>query len=338
MRRDAARYVLTTFALTMVLPAARAWGWVDTGHKLVALIVWDELTPAARAKAVQILKQHPRYEKDLLAGLPAGSDEPAAARHAFTMASIWPDQVKAQGHPMHVAANHPDWHYIDLPFRPEGGPDQKAATAPPSDANASGPHDIVEALTKNVDVLRDASAIGADRAIALCWVLHLGGDIHQPLHAITLVSRQFPDGDKGGNAFLVLREPPFLNSQMNLHLIWDGLPGTYKSDEAIEYLAAGLRADPSLSREQLKDALARKDFAAWARESHALAVEHAYLNGTLQGAVAARGGIPEVGAQVPGLPPGYLQQAERVAFRQIALAAHRTADLLNDAFEPQSGK
>jgi hypothetical protein len=164
-------------------------------------------------------------------------------------------------------------------------------------------------------------------------VLHLGGDIHQPLHTITLISPQFPDGDKGGNAFLVLRDPPYLNTLMNLHLIWDSLPGNYKSDAPIGYLAAGLRNDANLSRERMKDVLAVKDFAAWARESHALAVEYAYLNGTLHGAVAQRGGQAAPNEQVPGLPPGYLQNAERIAFRQIALAGHRIADLLNATFD-----
>lgn len=314
-----------------------AWGWVGTGHKMVAMIVWDELTPAAKAKAIEILKQHPRYEKDLLAGLPPGSDESATARHAFAVASIWPDLVKSQSNPMHFVANHPQWHYIDLPYRPEGGTDDlKSAQPPAADEAKSQPHDIVEALTSNAGDLRNPAVSMQDKAIALCWLLHLGGDIHQPLHAIQMFSPQFPDGDRGGNALLVLREPPYANTQMNLHLIWDELPGNYATDQPIGYLAAGLRADPALSREKLKDLLAIKDFSAWARESHDLAVKYAYLNGTLKAAAAPHGGQSDAPAQVPGLPPGYLQQAERVAFHQIALAGYRTADLLNALLDPKS--
>lgn len=331
--RQRTRLVLGQMLLIcLLMPAHSAWAWIDTGHKLVAMIAWDELTPAARAKVIELLKQHPRYERDLLAGLPAGSDEAAAERHAFAMAATWPDMVKAQAHPMHFTANHPEWHYIDLPYRPEGG-DQPAPAKPSGDENKPGPHDVVEALAKNMNDLRSPATPAPDKAIAICWVLHLGGDIHQPLHAITLISPQFPDGDKGGNALLVLRDPPYMNTLMNLHLIWDSLAGNYKSDEPIAYLAAGLRNDPNLSRERMKDRLAVKDLGAWARESHALAIEYAYLNGTLKGAVAQRGGQAAPDVQVPGLPPGYLQNAERVAFKQIALAGYRVADLLNAACE-----
>jgi hypothetical protein len=301
---------------------------------MVALIVWDELTPAARTRAIEILKQHPRYEKDLLEGLPPGSDESAAERYAFAVAATWPDLVKSQSNPMHFVANHPQWHYIDLPYRPEGGADDaRPAQAPAGDEAKSGPRDIVEALSKNTDDLRNPSTSAQDKAIALCWILHLGGDIHQPLHAIQMFSAQFPDGDRGGNALLVVREPPYSNTQMNLHLLWDELPGDYAMDQPIGYLAAGLRADPNLSRQRLKDLLAVKDFAAWARESHGLAVKYAYLNGALKAATAPHGAPTDPSAQVPGLPGGYLQQAEHVAFHQVVLAGYRTADLLNSLLD-----
>lgn len=337
MRRLSKRFwrgfLCLTFVLGLLVPAT-AWGWVGTGHKMVAMIVWDELTPAAKAKAIEILKQHPRYEKDLLAGLPPGSDEASAERHAFVVAATWPDLVKSPSNPMHFVANHPQWHYIDLPYHPEGGSDDYKPQRPQAgDPSKSEPRDVVEALAKNVGDLRDAAIPAPDKAIALCWILHLGGDIHQPLHAIQMFSAQFPEGDRGGNALLVLREPPYSNTQMNLHLIWDELPGNYATDQPIGYLAEGLRADPDLSRERLKSLLAIKDFSAWARESHDLAVKYAYLNGTLKAATAAQGGQAGPPAEVPGLPPGYLKQAEHLAFHQVALAGYRTADLLNSLLD-----
>ena len=337
------RHRFAVIALLLVgLPPVRAWGWVGTGHKIIAMIVLDELTPAARAKAIQIHKQHPRFEKDLLAGLPAGSDESAAERHAFAVAATWPDLVRSQSHPMHFAANHPQWHYIDLPYRPEG--DAAGPTPATGPAEAERPHqepaDIVEALTLNSKTLQDPTTGDADKAIALCWILHLGGDIHQPLHAVQMFSKQFPDGDKGGNALLLLRQPPYSNSQMNLHLLWDELPGDFALEQPMEYLAAGLRADPQMSRQRFKDQLAVKDFAAWARESHDLAVKYAYLDGNLKAATAGHDGPAEPAALIPGVPPGYIERAQRVAFTQVALAAYRTADLLNASLDsatpPQS--
>jgi len=73
---------------------------------------------------------------------------------------------------------------------------------------------VVLALEYNLAVLEDASASAAQRAVALCWVLHLGGDIHQPLHSGALISNTlFPNGDRGGNAI------PTRNG--SLHSEWD---------------------------------------------------------------------------------------------------------------------
>jgi hypothetical protein len=74
---------------------------------------------------------------------------------------------------------------------------------------------------------------------------------------------------------------------------------------------------------------------AWAKESHQLAVEDAYLNGKLETSVATRGARPANAGPVPGLPEGYLEKAEAVAMHQVVLAGYRLADLLNATFDPQ---
>ena len=60
--------VITTVA-GLLLPAAPAHAWNATGHEAVALVAWDHLTPATRAKLTALLEQHPRRDKDLLARL-----------------------------------------------------------------------------------------------------------------------------------------------------------------------------------------------------------------------------------------------------------------------------
>jgi hypothetical protein len=289
--------------------------------------VWDELTPPARAKATEILKAHPRYTADLLQGVPQNSSEEETARYALAAAATWPDLVRQQSHPMHFVASHPNWHYIDIPYEVGG---QTAPTPPPQ--RDAGPRDIVEALTKNADDLRSADVTAANRAIALCWVLHLGGDIHQPLHAATMVSPQFPKGDQGGLQQIVLRDPPFTDSQMSLHVLWDELPGQYHWEHLDELLAEGLRNDPRYSREHFAQELAEKDFARWARESYELAVKYAYLNGTIKSA-SAQQIKRDPTTPIPGLPPGYVASAERVAMERVVLAGYRTADLLNSLLD-----
>ena len=52
-------------------------------------------------------------------------------------------------------------------------------------------------------VIRDASASDKDKAIAIAWIMHLAGDIHQPLHTSARVTDLEPKGDQGGNLFLL---------------------------------------------------------------------------------------------------------------------------------------
>jgi hypothetical protein len=330
-------------SLWFVSPAR---AWIDSGHKIVSMVAWEELTPKTKAAVLEILKAHPRYEKDLLANAPKDASEDEMGRHLFASAAVWPDLVRLQSHPMRAAYNHPDWHYIDIPFVLDN---QRLPTTHPS--TQPGPRNIVEALHKVTGDIADAKVSAADKAIAMCWIVHLVGDIHEPLHAATLFSHQFPKGDQGGNLALVLRDPPYADSQMKLHLLWDELPGNYKSEDLDGYVATGLRTDKRYSRDALKDQLSVTDFAAWADESHALAVKYAYLDGNLKTAVApppprddqspsTRPAAPPkelLGshAKVPGVPPGYLAQSEEVAERQVVLAGYRLADLLNNAFDPK---
>jgi hypothetical protein len=327
------RTALFACCLAYVAPLPAPY-WNASGHRIVALIVRDELSPGTRAQLDELLRSHPRHEQDLLAGLAKDADEGTTARHAFASAAVWPDVVRSPANPMHAKEDHPPWHYIDIPYVL----DQQAPPAerPP---DKPGPRNIVEALQKCVRDLGDKDLPAAERAIALCWVLHLVGDLHQPLHACTLVSSQFPNGDQGGNGFSVMREAR-AGSQTNLHHFWDSLPGSYQASDFEVYIAAGMRADPRLSRASSKEALAEKDFMAWARESHALAIEHVYLNGTLRGAPASerpdsRPSRDESRRQVPLLPPGYAQQAERIALRRLVLAGFRCADLLEATLAPR---
>ena len=63
---------------------------------------------------------------------------------------------------------------------------------------------------------------GQEKAIHLCWVMHLVGDIHQPLHCVSLYCEQFPNGDHGGNDSLYRLGGKRI---IKLHPFWDELLG-----------------------------------------------------------------------------------------------------------------
>jgi hypothetical protein len=54
---------------------------------------------------------------------------------------------------------------------------------------------------------------------ALRLLIHLVGDMHQPLHCMSRIDDQYPQGDKGGNAFKL----PNHYSADNLHSVWDSV-------------------------------------------------------------------------------------------------------------------
>ena len=335
-RRPAGAAASLAFAAAVLCGATPGWGWIDTGHKVIAFIAWVDLTPAARAAVSAILKRHPRYEQDLLAG---GVPEPARAdltpdevdRRAFAGASVWPDRIKAAGHPMRYRYSHADWHFIDIPFVE---PSEPAVTPPPPAADARpGPHNAVEALTACLAELKNPATQPDQRAVDVCWIAHLVGDIHQPLHAASMFSAEFPHGDAGGNDEAVLKDAHYYDTKTNLHLLWDSLPGDFASDDLDRYEAQGLHDDPRYARSTYGPQLADADFMSWAKTSHRLAVDDAYLDGRLKFAVATNGGRGVTGP-IPGLPPGYLLTAEHVAMRQVTLAGYRLADLLNATLDP----
>ena len=314
--------------------ASRASAWNYTGHRTIATIAYDELTPAVRAKVDAILKAHPRYEKDLLGEMPQGYGEPE--RFAFAMGGFWPDIIRSQKNPMHFTHHKPTWHYIDTRFQlPDWKPSIALSTTTPVAGAATqgattqpvveGPKNVIEAIAKNREDLGNPSVSHAEKAVAVCWLTHLVADIHQPMHATTLYSAQFPEGDRGGSSFIVSVH----RDNQNLHAVWDEMLGLQTSPTMINYLAAAVRSDPNLQREAMPQA-SKPDPEAWRQESNELGRTVAHRNGTLVGATDDNVRRDPT-TPVPMLPEGYLRDAEPVALRRAALAGYRLADLLNAA-------
>jgi hypothetical protein len=84
------------------------------------------------------------------------------------------------------AQNRPPWHYVNLPFKPEGQPDSIQIREPE-------PVNILTALAENESVVKNGND-PERKAIALAWLFHLVGDIHQPLHTVQLFSVRISQG------------------------------------------------------------------------------------------------------------------------------------------------
>jgi hypothetical protein len=107
------------------------------------------------------------------------------------LAARWADDIRTEDRDQ----NRPLWHYIGLPFRPAREP-ANIQISPPQEQN------IVTALIENERIARtDTDAIR--KAIAVTWLFHLVGDVHQPLHSTQMFATLYPEGDQLGSKICI---------------------------------------------------------------------------------------------------------------------------------------
>lgn len=226
----------------------------------------------------------------------------------FYECARWPDDTRRSPY------DHPTWHYAFHPVI-------LRSDRPPHPPKEAIDGDAFEAFGLNMRELGNAKAPEADRALALCWVMHIVGDIHQPLHAAQLFSPVFPDGDHGGSLETVL--DPETNAPEPLHWFWDDSVNRSDGPSDVTARAQALEAEfPRAALSELGRGTQAQDLPAWASESYRLAVSNAYALTLENGPKAA----PKA------LPSNYVKDASRIAARRAALAGYRLADLLRSAF------
>lgn len=153
------------------------------------------------------------------------------------------------------------------------------------------------------------------RSYDLVWLLHLVGDMHQPLHAVGRFTKELPDGDRGGNEETVI---PATGEAIALHAYWDRLFGGYSSVYGALFDACGPAGIMSLTPDADKAQII--DPAIWAQESFDLARIYAYAAPV------------SLGKDPTQLTREYETNARNVARSQAALAGARLAKVLNTAF------
>ncbi|HEX2204721.1 MAG TPA: S1/P1 nuclease [Longimicrobium sp.] len=288
--------------------ARPAYAWDELGHRVVARIAWDNMTPRAREAAVRLLMNGP-HGAGLRELMPATGTMEERQRELFVLAAVWPDLIRGREHPGFRFA-HSDWHYVN--FFWEQRPDGSRVDRP--DVPRAG--ELITQLQRIERELADASRADSARAVDLAWALHLVGDGHQPLHNSARITAARPEGDRGGNSFRLAGLYPF----NNLHAYWDSMVGftvpwrTGVSTEA-EYVGD---IAARLQRENPRARFARRllpgQFEAWSREGVRVARDVAYPAWLVEGERA---------------PRRYRPYAWRAAEPRLALAGYRLADLLN---------
>jgi hypothetical protein len=309
--------------LAVVLFPQTASAWNATGHMAVAGVAWDNMTPQARQNAIALLQAAPADA--CLRDLFTDDARPLAERQRefFMRASTWSDLVRARDdnddRPC-TRFHRRNWHFINYFWSGISG-----------GAEDDAPHDRTDIAVPEMNavdrltwfpayVACDDASCGStaeQRAIALAWILHLVGDIHQPLHTSAHVTCEADErqGDQGGNLFKIRQG----EEERSLHSFWDGIINNAMRKQSGESDSAYAdRVVSAIEREHPAATFTTKlrpgQFEAWAREGYDTTKRVAYPS-TLQ-----RNQQPS---------DAYRDVAFDTSRRAIALAGYRLADLLN---------
>ncbi|GBQ12321.1 S1/P1 nuclease [Swaminathania salitolerans] len=319
-RLSGAFMALSSIGLLAMTPR-EAFAWGPYGHAIVADIAQSRLSPEATHSVQALL----------------------ALEHYRTLDRVasWPDTI---GHVPVAKGGLPQtlpWHYVDTDV---------AFSTYDKARDCADDICVTEKLPEMAHVLADRSAPEAKRLAALKWIVHLAGDLHQPLHAAER------DHDKGGNAVKVSFFGDDRNGHENLHSLWDeGIMDRarhlvvgphYTIDFAraraeaerldaqitpgqAAYWSSGLTEDPG--RGAVRDAV-----VTWTNESHGLARTVAY------GLLPEGAGSDGAGSQGRELSLGetYSDRTLPVIETRLEQAGVRLAALLNRVFSkpgPVSG-
>jgi len=314
--------VLVMAMVVMAGAAGPAYGWDSYGHMAVAYIAYQKLTPEKKARVKELLKLNPKYD-EWLGWVPANASQADKDMMVFMIAANWADEIKGRdsgytsdgnqhgnrpdGSPNATANTgyddklmHKYWHFIDEPFSNDG---TKLPEIPTPNAE--------ERIALFRGVLGSKSADGV-KSYDLVWLLHLVGDIHQPLHCVARVSKGEPDGDAGGNTERLSLNCPGCAS--SLHGFWDDLLGTGKTVQEVILPAIETAKQLPATDEKLASV---SDVKEWVKEGVEAARQTVYQ--------------PPIGdGDGPfTMTPEYEKAAKALAEKRVALAGARLGNLIN---------
>ncbi|CBZ28830.1 p1/s1 nuclease [Leishmania mexicana MHOM/GT/2001/U1103] len=278
---------LCLLVLSSALCVTEVLGWGCVGHMLLAEIARRQLDIANEEKIQKMAAVF-------------SDNGPFPMSPSMVQAACWADDVKFwRQYAMST------WHFYAVPYNPEN-------------MNITDPVNKVNAVTVCLDMVTSLKNSKAPLYLLnFAWVnlVHIFGDLHQPLHTISRYSATYPHGDQGGNAVTVRVG----RKTLKLHALWDNIctatPPRYQRPLSYtDLFALSVTADRLLETYTFSEKLQRLvDVMAIHEESYMFAVNSSY----------------------PGVTPGgtlsraYLDQCKRVAEARLTLGGYRLGYLLN---------
>lgn len=263
------------FALLLLsFPFSDAWAWGQEGHSIIAEVAQRRVAAATLDKIGKLL-----------------SAESGSTAVSLASVASWADDYKFEP----AGKDTAPWHFVNIPDD-QAGYNQARDCAKPC---------AISAIEQSKQDLANCSATADTRRFALKMLVHLVGDIHQPLHTTDRTDAYTGKDDRGGNDVPVT----FFGKATNLHDVWDTgiiMRTVYAWGAYVTRLATSWFPGRDLS------SLTGGSTADWVNESHQFAHDVAY-------------DIPDDGT----LGPKYFTKASPVVDRQLAVAGVRLAHILD---------
>ena len=282
--------VTSSILVLLLIPicSTTSFAWNSRVHMMVAAAAYSKLNQQTGTRVDALLRLNPDRD-NWLALIPEGTNAADKKKMLFMIAATWPDRIKSD----------PDYVSDGTHGGNRPPDDPTVATLPTPNANTQ--------IGVFRSVLASPAATKKLKSYDLCWLLHLVGDVHQPLQATTRVSASDPDGDDGGNGVL-------LESPSNLHTFWDDVVGGGSSKAPGPALTA-IATLPTPDQSKVDDL----NVDHWVTDSFEAAKTTVYKN-------------PPIGdGEGPfTLTATYKANAKTLAQQQVALAGARLAKILNE--------
>lgn len=295
--------LLLILTVILFVSTHNAKAWFDEGHMIIASIAWDELSDDEKQKANFLIKILSDADPDY-------SD--------FIRAATWMDGLKGKGLHFFDGYHFKNQYYVV--YSPDVMPLYED-------------YNVAWAINQSLSTLKGYKPSEFSMAMSFRFLIHTVGDIHQPLHNTSRVSKETPEGDRGGNSYPIDSipygtyngKPSYLTE---LHQLWDSGVLAFKpinaADSDFEKEKGGIDKDKMKIVEYIKNLnetdannIEKRintitDPVEWSKESYQLGIEYSYQ------------GISEKPSDY------YIQQGQNVCMQQVYIAGKRLAILLKE--------
>ncbi|MEJ7643838.1 MAG: S1/P1 nuclease [Chryseolinea sp.] len=247
------------FLLLVAVASAECLGWGATGHRATGLIAEKYLSKKARKELQRILQGQ-----------------------SLAMASTWMDDIRSDSTYDYAS----DWHWVTI---------LDGQTYDLALKNPNG--DIIQTIERLITELKSKKLTPADELSNLKMLIHLIGDIHQPLHVGGYM-------DSGGGDVKVT----WFRTDSNLHKVWD----------------SDMINDTRLSFTELAESLEKPD------DAKRLALQKSSVRDWAYGSMTFRKPVYDYGDGKLGY--AYTYKNFHIVRAQILAAGIRIAGVLNDIY------